>query len=561
MLSQSKQWSVQWDEWCLSAVASIAVIIVCTLSFRWGLSLYHGDALANLNSARFAVVGFQTGLSQIGSYNPLLRILLLPFISFLPLYRTGIAGWMVMMPSAVVATLFFYKTLKLLTENIFFSCIAAFLFLLNPYFLYFSTTPMTEVVYLAMLSLVAYFFLVFLLSSQGKYLLFTALFVSFASLARMEGMALYPIILFILFLRAASNSSSKKKWPQIVWFVAIAGLGAAFLFLYGWKFMGDPFAFSLRSLRGFSISERFATLHQSWWQSFQIFLHASYLMQGASLTLFSLLSVIILPFVLLFTQHRISRFAVLMIFLSPALATILVSKTGLRVMNAPPFGILDNERYAFPWLGFVILSPILVFQYFWEMDGKVFLLKRGVMRFCCLVLILALTVDVLWYSEDTVLREHWLYSHLSPQYSIDPANALSLSYDFGKVLISHGANPATVYFANEPLDVYIYEMSHPYFEQTLVHPWLYARWIINSHEIYAYSALVDPVEKTKEFSSFYEQVAGGEKWKLFKIRDAEVREFLIASGCDPDKAPSMNPSIVRWDPATIEKEICPNGLP
>src|SRR5690348_6264740 len=73
---------------------SITLSIAATaVSFFQGTIVAYGDAESHLNIAKRVVNGLTPGFAQLGGiWLPLSHLLMLPFIIFDPLWRTGLAG-------------------------------------------------------------------------------------------------------------------------------------------------------------------------------------------------------------------------------------------------------------------------------------------------------------------------------------------------------------------------------------------------------------------------------------------------------------------------------------
>jgi 4-amino-4-deoxy-L-arabinose transferase-like glycosyltransferase len=127
------------------------LLSLCALVYCWqrGWLLLYGDAVAHLHIARRLLDSRTPGFRQLGSvWLPLPHLLLLPFVEKMSWWQSGVAG---AVPSMLCYTAACAALLRL--ARMFVRPTAALLavafFALNPGLLYFSTTAMTEPLFLA----------------------------------------------------------------------------------------------------------------------------------------------------------------------------------------------------------------------------------------------------------------------------------------------------------------------------------------------------------------------------------------------------------------------------
>src|SRR5688572_19665031 len=89
--------------------------VACGAASTWylyslGLTIGTGDQSARLNLARFALDSMTPGITQVGFiWRPLTQILFIPFVASDMLYRTGVAGPLLLVPCFGVAAALFYR--------------------------------------------------------------------------------------------------------------------------------------------------------------------------------------------------------------------------------------------------------------------------------------------------------------------------------------------------------------------------------------------------------------------------------------------------------------------
>ena len=61
--------------------------------------------------------------------------------------------------------------------------------------------------------------------------------------------------------------------------------------------------------------------------------------------------------------------------------------------------------------------------------------------------------------------------------------------------------------------------------------------------------------QSEEFLKYYEPVVTTKGEILYKIKEDSLRVYVIQSGLDPVKVPSLNTAIQTWQPATIYQQM------
>ena len=131
--------------WTALAISFIAL----AYGVRHGTLLLYGDAVAHLHIARRVFDSITPGYRQLGSvWLPLPHILLLPFVANMAWWRSGLAGACLSVPSYVLACAGIYRLARIWLDFGTALVVVCF-FGLNPGLVYFSTTAMTEPLFLA----------------------------------------------------------------------------------------------------------------------------------------------------------------------------------------------------------------------------------------------------------------------------------------------------------------------------------------------------------------------------------------------------------------------------
>jgi len=170
----------------IAFILSVAAIELSLVN-NWIIS--YGDAESHLNIAKRVVDSITPGFSQLGGiWLPLPHLLMVPFVFFDPLWRTGLAGSIVSGICFVVSCIAIYKLIFLVTQNRYASFFGFLVFALNPNILYLQATPMTEIPLITFFILSSYFFIKYLyFEDKFTSLIMAAFFGFLATLSRYDG--------------------------------------------------------------------------------------------------------------------------------------------------------------------------------------------------------------------------------------------------------------------------------------------------------------------------------------------------------------------------------------
>ncbi len=130
----------------LSVVLTLAALAFCS---QHQLLLLYGDAVAHLHIARRIFDARTPGFRQLGSvWLPLPHLLLIPFVLKMSWWQSGVPGAIPSMACYVASCVGLYRLALCFVRNAI-AWLAVIFFALNPGLLYFSTTAMTEPLFLA----------------------------------------------------------------------------------------------------------------------------------------------------------------------------------------------------------------------------------------------------------------------------------------------------------------------------------------------------------------------------------------------------------------------------
>jgi hypothetical protein len=228
------------DNGAVAAVAAIALIL-SLLSFAYffsqGMTNVYGDGVAHVNIARKVVDHPDDSLwqryVQIGSpWLPLQTVLMLPLVANDWMWQTGAAGSLISMLAFVTTAVALY----LLARHFYRSeegwhrsalpVISAAIFLLNPSALYMQSTPMTELIFMAALTVAAYLLQRWMIAQTSRRLVAAAAAVSLAALARYEAWPVAALACLVVLIACSGDKSRRLKTAAA--FSAIAATGPAY---------------------------------------------------------------------------------------------------------------------------------------------------------------------------------------------------------------------------------------------------------------------------------------------------------------------------------------------
>ncbi|OGZ41617.1 MAG: hypothetical protein A3C80_00235 [Candidatus Ryanbacteria bacterium RIFCSPHIGHO2_02_FULL_45_43] len=555
-------------------VLLFAAVLVIGSLYAWyvyelGFTLFLVDQNAHLNISRLIIDSLTPGISQIGFWPPLLHILMIPFSFIDVLYQSGLAAPFALVPVLGVGALFLYKLLFLFTKRKAAGVLGAFLFVSNPYVLYYSVTPMTEALFISSLFIVAYFLAHWLVTEQFSSLLYLGISITLAGLARFEGFLLVPIAVVIVVLKLVLQ---KKHYHEIeallILFGLIAVLGGVFTVMYGWVFTGDPFAF-LNNPFSPQAQQRdyFLPSKHSIVNSFLYLLYALYHLIGKTLGLLAIGAFAALLFLL--RNNRFNFIAVSLVLISPFFFDWFALFQGsalIYVPDLPPFGEFANERYGLYPFGFTVFAAGMFVYFLYERALSQRVLWPVTAIATGLIMGLLFWNSALLFYNVTY-ADTFKVIQMSGKGSLIPdqrelALALRGQYDYGKILLMRAMQNHITVTAQIPLKSYIVESNYPYFDEALELPWFFARWVV------MYNPDIAVVEWRKEnerisarwansdeFREAYELVFENESERLYRLREDVVRKKAAMIGMDASTIPSLNPDMVRWETRTVYAEI------
>ena len=475
----------------LTIFVTIFLAIVSTaIAFNNDLIVAYGDAESHLNIAKRVIHGLTPGFAQLGGiWLPMPHILMIPFVYFDFLWRTGLAGSIVSGLTFIVSSIFLFKLTKLLTGNKYAAFFSSLVFVLNPNILYLQSTPMTELPLVAFFILSSYFFIKYIREENDILSLLLSAFFGFcAVLTRYDG---WFLVLFealtILLLYFHKKESWKKIEGKFILFSTLAFFGVLIWMMWDLLILGDPFYFT-----NSQFSAR--TQQQNWLRRGElpayhnIFLaFAYYLVTSMSNTGVIVFAAGVIGLIWYIKNKKDShRFFILFILLVPFIFNVFTMFVGQSVIFIPHLTPVSFEWRLFNVRYGVLMIPVLsLFFAYAFFKAK----EAGSKALVIFLLILQLGLYVVGYSKIITLADG--VEGLSRARRPDAEYWIKEHYDNGLVLVDDYARTLSIIRSGIPMQNIIYIGNKPYWEESLVAPERYASWIIMQKNDDVWKAIYD----------------------------------------------------------------------
>lgn len=519
------------------------------------LVLFMTDQFAHLSFSRLMTDSLTPGISQIGFWPPLLHLLMSPFAALPLFYETGLAGAIILVPCLAVGTIILYRLTLLITDNKLLGVISSLSLLLNPYVLYYATTPMMEVLFLTSSLLVIYFFARWIRSQKLVDIILLSFFVMIATLSRFEGLIYLPILMFLIYLKMnLQNKPREQTRALIIIFCYLAILGLLFIVLYDLVYAGNPFQFmDLESSKWFAKGELQPNVY-SFYRTTNLLLYASYYVLGKNIFLLSF------PFAMValyFSRKKFEISSILFLFSCSFIVVFLSIFRGspsIMVPDLPPYSGFVNARYALSWVGFVIIAPIVAIS---SVASRFSSFSKRRTFLCATSGSLILMSIFNFYSTFFIyglpaVKKDAVGLSLKKQLDNNVVTEyLKRNYDFGNILAIRFNADYIMQRSNVLLRNYIIEANSPMFDRAVSSPWLEARYVIMTDTSLGKSG-IDPISNrwwgNTVFSEYYDLVAQDGYSYLYKINEERVFQDARNTNLSPEKIPSISSvSINGWN--------------
>jgi hypothetical protein len=468
-------------EWGIAVLASALSIGFYSWYAIHGLLFVYGDAVSHLMVARRVLVGRTTGLAQLGSvWLPLNHVLILPLVWNDALWRDGFAGAFPSMVAYVVASVYMFRSGRLLFATRTAGFVAAAVFMLNPSVLYMQSTAMSESDLLCAAIVAVYYLLRWAQSFQTRDLVIAAAAIAAGTLVRYDGWALAGAAALVVAFVAWRWMGWDASEAHTILFGTLAFAGCTGWVLYNALIFHDPLEF----LRGpyssqhqnahIQVGGGLYTLHNlplSLREYGQSVLDAV----GWPIAAIALLGLIYFALRSRLRLRTLPAYAVLVPFAFNCASLYL----GISFLETPEIklggvGSYYNGRY-----GMMMIPAVALFLASWSS------LRRREVLIVILGLVIAFSAFNPALGTAYVLRDPLSGSQLA----VTEGDWLAAHYHGGTVLISGGPFESMQFFAGLPDQVFLTEGDAAEFRAAVADPETSATWIVMASD----SASFDPV--------------------------------------------------------------------
>lgn len=465
----------RYDTILLAIIASIISMVTIWYYFVHGEIIAYGDAESHLNIAKRVVDSLTPGLAQLGGiWLPLPHLLMVPFVLFDPLWRSGLAGSIVSGLAFVVSAVYLYKFAYLLIKQKFAGIISFLVFVSNPNILYMQATPMTEMLLVCFFVLSTYYLYKFFCDRDDTLSLLNAAFFGFAAtLTRYDGWFLVlieAISIAVLYFRYPKER--KQLEGKLILFATLAFFGIALWMLWNLMILGNPLyftdsPFSAKSQQHNWIVKGELPTYKNLFLSIEYYAMTVYANISTITVVMSALGLLYF-WVRKTIQEKLLLITVLFTPFIFYVVTLVLGQSVIFIPSLTPAHFewnLFNVRY-----GLVMIPTLaLLIGVFasWRKVGAV-LATIGVLG------LLALPYFTNTYPITLTDGTTGLSAARIP----DAEYFMQKHYDGGLVLMDDYARTMSIVRSGIPMRNIIYVGNKPYWDQSLIAPEKYADWIV-----------------------------------------------------------------------------------
>jgi cellulose synthase/poly-beta-1,6-N-acetylglucosamine synthase-like glycosyltransferase len=470
----------QWlkDPWLLATflLACIASFTSCWYFLQQHQILLYKDAISHVRIARRVFDNNIPGVSQLGGiWLPLPHVLMLPFVWNDYLWRTGLAGSFSSMMCYLVAAIYLFRSARRLTHSNSASFVGTLAFILNPNALYLQSTPLSELVCVAMTVIACYYFLAWVQEDHPKYLIGMAAGTFLTSLSRYDGWGLFPVFCVLLVVTALIKRQSWQKIQGILLiFGSLGSLGIILWLLWDAIIFGDPLYWHHYLFGGKAADTRFYTYHDLW-QSISAYTMLSMSTIGPLLLILGFTGAITFVLRQRLTSEMIGGIA----FLTPYFFYILIFFIGQDTIYLPGIGpatiwhYMWNVRFGVETVAPVALFVAVLVKLWSPRNWRSLWGFLQPMLFVGMILVQTVVVA---HSGIVSLQDGLYGDSCLPTERI--TIFLAQHYAGGKILEDVNAFPIHEADIGIHLKDAVYEGSGPLWDQALKNPYATVDWII-----------------------------------------------------------------------------------
>lgn len=480
----------------LTSIISIGAIIYFMSQGLQNLANY--DAMARINIARKITDNIAPGFGQLGGiWLPFPHVLMIPFVQFDFLWRTGLAGALVLGSMFVLGAVYIQKTAYLLTKKIWISILAWLMYVTNMNLLLLQSMALSEVFFTTCLILVTYFLTKWMHNPVIKNLLPASIFLVLITLTRYEGYFVFMGATLVVLLGAFMHFR-KDGWHKIegtmLLYLLTASFGIVCWCIYSFLFYGDFLnwlhLYSAGKLQvatateavGESSQKVFEVEQLSLTKAFTVYTQAIQWMNGKILTMLGMFGFIVTSALMIKNRKNMHymRTHLPLIVISFVLFAFLVygyQRGFIPEIKLPPQNLSQLAMHAYYDSNIrygIIVAPSIIL-----LAALVAARNRMMM-----LIVVALFAGQMWaniYKPQTMqlsLPRIW-----PPSVQKQVAPFLSLYDGKGQILISANAHENFMFQTGLPYKRFISEGSREYWMESLNDPAKYSDWVIYNTSI------------------------------------------------------------------------------
>lgn len=484
-----------------AAVLSAAVTAWAYLS---GYILAYGDAESHVNIAKRVVDGMTPGFGQLGGvWLPLQHILMIPFVANDFMWRTGLGGSLVSMVSYVIGAVYVYKLANLLLQKRWVVYVVTAIFMLNPNVLYMQAIPMSETLLLTLLVASTYYFVRWVGTQGAGYLILAAALAFAGSLVRYDAWFLIAMqALGVVVIGLANRWRYKKIEGLAILYLTPALLGVVLWLAWNLLIFGDPLYFLSSPYSAQSQQQAFAARGElpadgNLLEALNYYSGAVIVNVGIFMAMLALFG---LACMLADKKGRqlVETLVVAGVLLAPFIFNVVSLYLGISILfipNITPENFefnLFNVRY-----GLMMVPAVAIFV------GYLLLYWRGRAPRLAMGAVTSLALLYVFISPPITLLDGT--EGLSARRPGDVNAVLVKQYDYGFIAFDDFSRSATPTDLKVPMDKIIYVGAHPYWDNMLDTPSLYARWIVIRKDDELSKALLNNDDFKRNYRSVYAQ--------------------------------------------------------
>jgi hypothetical protein len=480
----------------LTSIISVGAIIYFMMNGFQNLANY--DAMARLNIARKITDNIAPGVGQLGGiWLPFPHVLMVPFVQFEVLWKTGIAGALVLGPLFVLGAVYLQKTAYVLTKSLAASLIAWLMYVTNINLLLLQSMVLSEVFFTTCLIMITYFLTKWMQKPDIKNMLAASIFIILITLTRYEGYFVFAGSALVVLIGSILHFR-KDGWQKIegmmLLFLMTASFGIILWCIYSFLFYGDFLnwlhLYSAGKLQVATATEAVGESSQKVFeveefgltQAFSIYTQSILWMNGKILTMLGAFGFLLTSALMIKHRHNqkyLRKYLPLVVisfvvfaflvygYLRGFIPEIILPPQNLSELTANAY-YDSNIRYG------IILAPCIVLL------AALVAARNKIMLFIVLLL-LVVQVGANIYKPQTLQLSLPLIWPPSIQKEVDPF--LSLYDQRGMILISANAHENFMFQTGLPYKRFISEGSREYWMESLNDPGKYADWVIYNTSI------------------------------------------------------------------------------